>query len=250
MRNIWFLGDLHLGHTNILTFQDAQHDRTRPFDTIEEHDATIEENWNKDIKTEDYVYVVGDIAFDKEKFQKQFPRLNGSKRLIIGNHDDIKKFDMTGYFKKINLWRVFREYDFTVTHIPMHMDFCKTTFNVHGHIHQNISPDPRHINVSLEQTGFKPVHLDEIISEIARRKDIIERCPKRMIEACRPWEWDKVIIKAATQRKIEPDQSVAEYRGRLLRDVMAQSEGKANPQTVNDVLNVLFPDDYRRTSRV
>ena len=47
------------------------------------------ENWNSVVKKGDYVYHLGDVFFgSKETFPALWNRLNGSKRLIIGNHDD------------------------------------------------------------------------------------------------------------------------------------------------------------------
>lgn len=171
--DIWFTSDTHFGHENFLTFTDNEGNLVRKFDSIEEHDNLLIENWNKNVKKNDRVYHLGDVALNKTKFNSMFPKLNGSKRLILGNHDEIKDYKLYEYFKKITVWRVFREYDFTLSHIPMHMDYCKTTFNVHGHIHSNVSPDIRHINICVEHTNYTPVHLDELLTTINARRELL-----------------------------------------------------------------------------
>ena len=41
MRNYWVISDLHLGHTNVLSFTRSDGSPLRPFNSIEEHDGTI-----------------------------------------------------------------------------------------------------------------------------------------------------------------------------------------------------------------
>lgn len=49
----YFISDLHLGHKNVLKFDN------RPFINIEEHDKTIIDNWNNKVNDNDDVYVLG-----------------------------------------------------------------------------------------------------------------------------------------------------------------------------------------------
>jgi hypothetical protein len=58
-KNIWFTGDWHLSHKNVLKLSN------RPFETIEEHDEAIINNFNKFVKSEDDVYILGDISFSQ-----------------------------------------------------------------------------------------------------------------------------------------------------------------------------------------
>ena len=53
----YFISDLHLGHKNVLKFDN------RPFINIEEHDKTIIDNWNSKVNDNDDVYVLGDISW-------------------------------------------------------------------------------------------------------------------------------------------------------------------------------------------
>jgi calcineurin-like phosphoesterase family protein len=77
-----------------------------------------------------------------------------------------KLFD---YFEKVDLWKGFKEYDFTMSHIPLRLDSLRNgRFNVHGHTHQNSMPDSHYINVCVEVRNYTPVHLDTILAEIAK----------------------------------------------------------------------------------
>lgn len=234
---LWFTSDTHFGHENILTFKDDDHNYTRPFKTIEEHDEYIIEKWNSVVGKDDYVYHLGDVAFRPDVFKNIMPKLNGSKRLIIGNHDEIKKYDMVNYFKKINLWRVFREYDLMCTHIPLHRDSMKTGFNVHGHIHHNISSDLRHINVCVEHHDYTPVSLDWLLVEIERRKKIMRVTEAEVMQhACSSPDTKKIIGEIMLHNPQTEGEDDTHYHRLIMMKVMIASFGKCNPQAVQNIL--------------
>lgn len=173
--NIFFTSDTHFSHANFLTFRDNAGECIRPFTSIEEMDETMIERWNSVVRDGDKVYHLGDLSFDKARLPAIMTRLRGSKRLILGNHDDIKRYDLCQYFKRIALWRIFKEHNFICTHVPLAMDqMRKVTFNVHGHIHEKPEPSANHICVCVERTNYTPLHLDQIVAEIARRSTTSE----------------------------------------------------------------------------
>ena len=133
----------------------------RPFSTIEEHDEFICDNWLSVVRDQDIVYVLGDVAFsDFSALEK----LNGRKRLVLGNHDNPKNQKLQKVFQKIMAWRIFPEYECVLTHVPIILTGKeKYTFNVHGHIHYRESPTPNHINVSAEAVNYTPVSLELLI---------------------------------------------------------------------------------------
>ncbi len=174
----WVISDTHFHHQNILNFVDSQTGlKVRPqFSTVDEMDEYIVERWNSVVKKGDKVYHLGDVFMDDpNKFKKLWPRLNGRKNLIVGNHDDIKFLSSGGFFKSVYLERKFRDLRLHLSHIPLHPSqheagapgSGKFYVNVHGHIHQNPSPVGRYINVSVEATDYTPVHLD-VLAEKAK----------------------------------------------------------------------------------
>lgn len=168
--NIWFISDTHFSHANFLTFRDESNQIIRPFNNSDEMDEHMIAKWNECVKDGDRVYHLGDVSFNKVRLPGIMARLRGSKRLILGNHDEIRDYKLLEYFKKVTLWRIFKEHNFVCTHIPLAQDqMRKVEFNVHGHIHQQPSPSSRHINICVEQTGYAPVHLDEILATIKDR---------------------------------------------------------------------------------
>lgn len=156
----------------------------RPFKSVEEHDATLIENWNKVVThPSDKVYVLGDIA-QKKKDIENFGKLNGKKILIKGNHDIYEMKEYAKYFKDI---RATHRLDngILMSHIPIHPHGFGKAFkvNVHGHIHDkrvlssyypkgNIYPenpiDKRYFCVSCEHINYTPMELGAIEIEVFR----------------------------------------------------------------------------------
>ena len=163
-KDIWVISDTHWQHYNMI-----HKFKTRPFDTIQEHDEKLIDNWNRTVKPGDKVYHLGDVTFgDKERYIRSIHnRLHGNKRLIVGNHDDVKF--LAPYFEKVMLWRMFRDWGLLLTHVPVHPSTLgegrfdgKGITNVHGHIHQNPSPPGPYKCVCVEQINYTPIHIEEL----------------------------------------------------------------------------------------
>lgn len=83
MAKIFFTGDLHFGHENVLAFD------KRPFATVEEMDAELIRRWNNKVGKGDLVYVLGDMIWKtrNDDAPSLIKSLNGQIILIKGNHD-------------------------------------------------------------------------------------------------------------------------------------------------------------------
>lgn len=80
--NIWFTSDLHFNHNNILQFAE------RPWNTVEEMNNALIENWNSAVGEDDIVFDLGDFAFAPSwMWKKILSLLKGRHILIVGNHD-------------------------------------------------------------------------------------------------------------------------------------------------------------------
>jgi calcineurin-like phosphoesterase family protein len=167
--DIWFISDTHFQHNKILEYSSS---RKAAFNNTKQMDEILIENWNSLIKPEDKVYHLGDVTFGSRKSYAEdiHPRLNGKKRLIVGNHDDIRFFETHRLFQKIMLWRVFKDpaYPFIFSHVPVfRREIVERTgqengINVHGHLHDEASPTTDHFCVCVEHTNFRPMHIEEI----------------------------------------------------------------------------------------
>ena len=176
MKNYWFISDTHFNHKKILNFKNYDGTLMRDFSSIEEHNETIIDNWNKVVKPQDIVFHLGDVILsNRVDYDKILSRLNGKNRLVLGNHDKNREKDLRPYFKKITGARMLKIGDFKciLSHIPLHPDCVKKFgLNIHGHIHNNLimketyhgaaEEDDRYMNVCVERTNYKPVNLEEI----------------------------------------------------------------------------------------
>lgn len=178
MPNIWFISDTHFYHENILKFTGDDGNRIRPhWNTVDEMNADMVERWNSTVKPNDKVWHLGDVAFQTTtkaaELDKLLKSLHGHKRMLLGNHDNIKSPVLYNNFEKIELWKGFKA--FTCSHIPLRIDTLRDgKINVHGHIHQNRMKEINYINVSVEMINYTPVNLDTIMSDVSLLNTMLE----------------------------------------------------------------------------
>ena len=167
MKDIWLISDTHFFHENILKFTDNDGNPLRPgFSNVDEMNEHMRDRWNSVVKPGDIVYHLGDVMMGpKEKFSSFWPKLNGRKRLIVGNHDDIKYLANGSFFQKIQMWRVFADRGLLLSHVPLHPSSLmrEGMINVHGHTHANGSPDGPYLSVCVEKLDdYTPIHIEEV----------------------------------------------------------------------------------------
>lgn len=172
MRNIWFTSDQHYGHSNILKFTDNTGNKVRTFDSVDQMNQEMIDKHNEVVKDNDLIYFLGDVSLHRATYHQILPKLKGTKRLILGNHDCFKISEYSQYFQDISAVKRFREYSkhFICSHYPIH-EYCLfkasedayDVYNVHGHIHTMNINDKRYINICVEQTNYRPLHIDELL---------------------------------------------------------------------------------------
>lgn len=159
MSRIFVISDTHFGHDNIL------HYSNRPFQDCEDMDWEMVKRWNSVIQEEDHVWHLGDVYMgskSKGYIDHILGSLIGKKRLILGNHDNGKDQILHRHFQKIVMWRVFREFNAILSHVPIHETSIIPGYtNIHGHIHTRDAPSNLHRNVSVEKIDYTPVLLGE-----------------------------------------------------------------------------------------
>lgn len=90
MSKTWYTSDWHLGHSNILVYESSRIEylglSSSP--TVEEMNEGLVRLWNSQVEPDDEVYVIGDMCMGKVNETIEYVgRLNGTKHLILGNHD-------------------------------------------------------------------------------------------------------------------------------------------------------------------
>jgi|SRR5579859_3110155 calcineurin-like phosphoesterase family protein len=184
MPETWFTSDTHFGHKNILLYEPE----ARPFKTIEEMHEKIIANWNSVIGPSDLVYHLGDFCFGKN-WLPIAGRLNGRKKLVLGNHDTYATKSYLQFFEKL-YGLCFLE-RCILSHAPVHPNGLggRWLLNVHGHLHSKLVmsneiiapekeypmnwcmvPDENYFNVSIEQNNLTPFHRDVIMERLKQLK--------------------------------------------------------------------------------
>jgi calcineurin-like phosphoesterase family protein len=154
MSNVYVISDLHFSHRNMAI--------KRGFQTTEEHDEHIIEQWNQTVNKKDTVWILGDISMEKSGPYALLCRLNGIKKVVLGNHDQPQHVpEMLRYVRSV--CGMVKYKGFILTHCPMHeSEVGRFTKNIHGHVHENSLDDDRYINVSCEVVDYRPVLIRDI----------------------------------------------------------------------------------------
>ena len=80
--NIFFTSDFHIGHANSIIFDE------RPFRDLEHMHEVLINNYNSTVRDTDTCYFLGDMGLcNSEYLTKVVSQLNGTKVLVLGNHD-------------------------------------------------------------------------------------------------------------------------------------------------------------------
>lgn len=224
MAERFFCADPHFGHKGMVMFTHGNENKPiRPWglpvgkgaiesglvteaeilERVAEMDEALVENWNRVVGPKDKVEVLGDVIIGRQQ-RHTLGRLNGKKRLRMGNHDIFTKnnnADYAEYFEEITAYKVFD--DLICSHIPLHPESVKERWkaNVHGHLHTNrvmtngfmqetagfpphwVPPqiDPTYLCVSMEHIDYTPITLDEVYRRIAEQQET----------AAAEWGWSR-----------------------------------------------------------
>lgn len=172
---IWFSSDLHFHHANIIRFCN------RPFADPADMNAKLVQVHNAFVQPNDHWYNLGDVTMQRDgrgKGLEILAQMNGHKRLIMGNHDHYKMELYLKHFEKVMAMQMFDGMRFT--HIPIHPgSMGESIANIHGHIHDQDSPDPvvtkgivrPYVNICVERTGYRPLTLDEVKLRVIAAKE-------------------------------------------------------------------------------
>ncbi len=175
---IHFTSDTHWGHKNIIKYSN------RPFSSVEEMDETLINNWNAVVKPNDIVWHLGDFAFcDYKSFTQILRRLNGTKNVILGNHDkiiinnwdnliDSKLLNSIQYYKELKAdgqMIVLLHYGMRVWNKSHH-----GSIHLYGHSHGSLPPHGKSVDVGVDSkeitSEYRPVSLDEVIKYMSKRQ--------------------------------------------------------------------------------
>jgi calcineurin-like phosphoesterase family protein len=184
----WFTADTHFGHANIIKYCD------RPFDSVESMRSGLVQRWNAVVAPEDRVLVLGDFALGRiDETLQVLAELNGSKDLIVGNHD--RPFDpdprrraewttryLAAGFRSVVPgtigFTLAGQYPVLVGHFPYEGDshgpdryleqrpYDTGLPIVHGHVHTNWRLNGRQFNVGVDVNDYAPISEDGVVAAL------------------------------------------------------------------------------------
>ncbi|RLA66563.1 MAG: hypothetical protein DRQ88_05910 [Epsilonproteobacteria bacterium] len=196
-QSVFFTADLHFGHAHIIKYDN------RPFNSLQDMHRSLIKQFNATVPANGLTYFLGDIGITSSVELGNFiNKLNGTKVLILGNHDkgsnamynigfDVVVHGVTLYIaqEKVTLTHcplrgVFRE-DVTGMKGANENDYWhgehkndkfsvedEGQFHLHGHIH---SPKlrrslNRQYDVGVRANEYRPVSISQVESWITKTK--------------------------------------------------------------------------------
>ena len=175
MKMNFYISDTHFFHHKIISLCN------RPFADDDEMTLKLIENWNSVVSPYDTVYHLGDFSWGTYEMNLSvFSRLNGTKHLIIGNHDFEDTTNLP--WASVSPYMEINENGVKVVlfHYPIveHNRFFRNSpekiksVSLYGHVHS--TPDnikynkvnPYSYEVGVDLNNFTPVTLNQIIKKI------------------------------------------------------------------------------------
>lgn len=195
-KQVFFTSDWHIGHENVIKFDN------RPFKDLAHMHRQLIINFNKQVPKDGLTYFLGDIGVGSSgELSSTLSQLNGTKILIVGNHDKpyqsnynagfdvvlnsatikignqlvtmshcplmgVPREDMSEYpHKGVNWHGEYKNKEFSVEN--------NGQFHLHGHIHssengKSVKIQGRQFDVGLPANKYRPVHISEIESWISK----------------------------------------------------------------------------------
>ena len=180
----YFLSDSHFNHKGSLKWPNGK--GRSLFESVEEMNQLMIDNWNRVVTENDEVYFLGDFGYkcNKQKLEEIFWQLHGKKHLIKGNHD----FELASTFK--NCWESIsdiKQFDFIndkgckqeiiLCHYPMESWRHKEqgSWHLHGHVHgsmQELNETINRYDCSVEVNDYTPISLDKIVELFKNKNNV------------------------------------------------------------------------------
>lgn len=179
-----FYSDPHFGHKNIIRYCN------RPFADVNHMTEELIKRYNEAIGPEDAVLWLGDCAFcSTGRFKDIMDRLNGSKLLVIGNHDRSPAVMASAGFDLVmeECFMVIAGRTCRIKHFPYvnaEPLECQVADRyadkrpprvpgevlIHGHTHQSTSLVGNMVHVGVDSWDWRPAPYEEVARLVAQAR--------------------------------------------------------------------------------
>lgn len=165
--SIYFIADTHFGDERIIRYEN------RPFENAAQMESAITYRWNETVCDDDEVFVLGDFSASAsmEENARLLAKLNGHKRLIMGNHDLLSADGwMQCGFEFASPYPVIYGGFWLLSHEPLYVNSNMPYANIFGHVHACRTYkdcSEQSFCVSVERIDYRPVSLEHIRKKTA-----------------------------------------------------------------------------------
>lgn len=181
----WFSADHHFGHANIIRFC------KRPVLDMRSMIDMLVAKHNERVKPEDNCYFLGDMFWRTlgiDQTLEIFSRLTGKKHYVLGNHEEM----VEGSWALQNqfVWvkeRAFISYPNVIHTVVLDhysgrvwRNSHRGAYQLYGHSHGELPHEPGllSMDVGVDCIGYAPISLDEVVSKMKQKADLIDRQKK------------------------------------------------------------------------
>lgn len=128
------------------------------------HDRMLIDYWNETVRNDDIVWFLGDFALGGRNVLNDYAsKLKGRKRIILGNHDNLKDKDyLEAGFEFVSRWPVVLAQHVILSHAPL-PSVPTGFYNIFGHVHSAAAVPTQTENtrcVCVERQGMRPIAAD------------------------------------------------------------------------------------------
>lgn len=156
MKSIFFTSDFHIGHKKVLEYDE------RPFKDLNHMNRVLINNYNNTVKEDSVCYFLGDMGLCNQNYlHSVISQLNGTKVLILGNHDrkmeamykagfDVVMYNATLYIANERV---------TLSHCPLKGVFREDTTKMRNYVEgENWHGEFRHHKYTVADEGQYHLH--------------------------------------------------------------------------------------------
>ena len=128
------------------------------------HDHMLIDYWNETVRNDDIVWFLGDFSLGGRSVLNDYAsKLKGRKRIILGNHDNLKDKDyLEAGFEFVSRWPVVLAQHIILSHAPL-PSVPTGFYNIFGHVHSAAAIPTQTENarcVCVERQGMRPIAAD------------------------------------------------------------------------------------------
>jgi calcineurin-like phosphoesterase family protein len=176
---VFFTADTHFGDAHILRWRGVR------YASIEAHDAALIAGWNAAVGPDDTVWHLGDFAAHASRAYcaEVFARLNGIKRLVVGNHDtrrvtELPWAEVAPTARTTLVGPDGEERRLYLAHYAHRAwpGLWRGTRHLYGHTHASLPDTQRSCDVGVDAWADRPVALPAILA----RQDAARLVPEEL----------------------------------------------------------------------